>query len=45
MRIGLIGYENWITLLPPWLEMLDEVKQLLHDLPIESSRQLFKLWK
>jgi hypothetical protein len=32
--------------LPPlWLGMLDEVKQLLHDLPIDGSRRLFELWK
>jgi transposase-like protein len=34
------------TQLPPlWLGMLDEVKQLLHDLPIDGSRRLFELWK
>jgi transposase-like protein len=28
-----------------WQGILEEVKQLLHDLPIEGSRRLFELWK
>ena len=43
--VGRTLKELQTTLPPPWLEMLAEVKQLLHDLPIEGSRRLFELWK
>lgn len=44
-RVGRTLKELQTTLPPPWQDVLDEVKQLLHELPIEGSRRLFELWK
>lgn len=43
--VGRTLKELQTSLPPPWLAMLAEVKQLLHDLPITGSRRLFELWK
>lgn len=43
--VGRTLKELQTTLPPSWLGMLDEIKQLLHDLPIQGSRRLFELWK
>ena len=43
--VGRTLKELHTTLPPPWLGMLDEIKQLLQELPIEGSRRLFELWK
>jgi hypothetical protein len=43
--VGRTLKELQTTLPPPWQDMLDEIKQLLHDLPIEGSQRLFEMWK
>lgn len=43
--VGLALYELKQTLPAEWLWVLEEVKQLLSELPLEGSRRLFELWK
>lgn len=43
--VGRTLNELQTSLPPPWRGILAEVKQLLHELPIEGSRRLFELWK
>jgi len=43
--VGLTLHELKQTLPPEWWWVLDEVKQLLAELPLEGSRRLFELWK
>lgn len=43
--VGLALHELKPTLPPEWLWVLDEVKKLLSELPLEGSRRLFELWK
>ncbi len=43
--VGLALYELAKTLPTEWLWVLDEIKQLLAELPLEGSRRLFELWK
>jgi hypothetical protein len=33
------------TVPTPWLWVLDEIKQLIAELPLEGSKRLFELWK
>jgi hypothetical protein len=43
--VGWLLYELRETVPKDWLWVLDEVKILLDELPAESSRRLFELWK
>jgi transposase-like protein len=43
--VGLAVHELKQTLPAEWLWVLEEVKQLLSELPPEGSRRLFELWK
>ena len=43
--VGLALYELKQTLPSEWLWVLEEIKQLLAELPVEGSRRLFELWK
>ena len=43
--VGLALHELKQTLPQEWLWILDEVKGLLAELPLEGSRRLFELWK
>lgn len=43
--VGLALHELKQTLPQEWLWVLDEIKRLLAELPLEGSRRLFELWK
>ena len=43
--VGRTLKELRVTIPEDWLWMLDEVKQLISELPLEGSRRLFELWK
>ncbi len=43
--VGLALHELKQTLPQEWLWVLDEIKSLLAELPLEGSRRLFELWK
>jgi transposase-like protein len=43
--VGLALHDLQKTLPPDWLWMVEEVKKLLSELPVQGSRRLFELWK
>jgi transposase-like protein len=43
--VGLALHELKQSLPPEWVWVLDEIKQLLSELPPEGSKRLFELWK
>ncbi len=43
--VGRTLYELRETVPKEWLWVLDEIKHLLSELPLEGSRRLFELWK